>query len=1592
MIKQSDIERKKKKVLSSFETNKILSQYANLYLLNLSNKTLYDWEEDSLIKHIKERFDFFKSSINKEYNFKISKHPKPSKRKDHHRFELVCHDAPHLLITLEELFRNLDLKMVKKIHPIVSVTLTPSGTISAIDKASSNAHLVSDTYIEFIGTDDTSQLDLLTKKIDESLQAIQVTSKDKKNINKKVYSLIDMLENSKQPIWKNQEEWGSLLHWLLNDNFSFFGYIELESSAESKAKANPKTGLGLLNSTYLKKNKYTHTDLIESHSWKERSNKNPFTFDTIAIPSLIQRFENLMHLRLKIPSKTTGTVTEHIIIGMLRRTSLLAKNIETPLIHLKMEHIFEAKNMLHGSYNYNEVIRIFTSIPKFELFRTHSSDLLLMVENLLSITNPNEVSCFTWKTHSNKRTFLLVAIPSFLFTNHNIELITSHILKTVKHTSCEIIKASGIETSRLHVYFDQEKSTKLPDTSNLETTLTNIIKPWETQLFDELMLKFPIKKAKDIYKKYLHAFPEHHRLRRSPIETVRDIMYLEKLEYENKSQFNIVPFNFKNSVLSGKASVLFIYKKEKTDLINSMPILQNLGIYVYDELATRIGAPDNIHGYIHAFRIVDANQQKINEEAIRDNLVNLLSEIFEGNIENDPLNALTIKEGLNWKQIKILQLYRNLALQISAAFSKQDINKACLTHSSQVKDLISFFETKFSPNEELKDPAYRESHQLPKLKKQFYNSLQSVSDVSEDLMLQRLFKLMEATVRTNYFIDKPTENSYLSIKLNSSQIAEMPTPVPFREIYVYDTLMEGTHLRFGKVARGGLRWSDRYNDFRSEVLGLVKTQQTKNVVIVPEGSKGGFIIKKTFSSREEMAAESQKHYQRFISGLLELTDNVDAKGQIQTPPNVLRYDDQDPYLVVAADKGTAQFSDFANDTSRQFNFWLDDAFASGGSNGYNHKEVGITAKGAWECTKIHFKELGKDIQTEPFTVAGVGDMSGDVFGNGMLLSKQIKLVAAFNHMHIFLDPDPKPEESWNERSRIFNLPRSTWEDYDKSLISKGGGIFSRKAKEIQLSPEIQKLLGITKKVLNGEELIKAILKMNVELIWLGGIGTYFKDKTQSHLEAKDPANDSVRVDIQDIKAKVIGEGANLGLTQEARYSFDLQGGKINTDFIDNSAGVNMSDYEVNLKILLQLLKRKHKVTSEKERNNLLRKATDQVTELVLKNNRYQHRLISMDQQKSKQQVFPFIKLSEHLIDNGLLDPKSEKMPSKDLLKENFRKGIALPRPFLALLQSFSKMHVYKDLIQSPLLKNNEIKQMYIDYFPELFSKSFLKELDEHHLKNEILCTTLTNHVINLHGSTTLFEIKTLTSTPYDIITTAFLIVEKALNYRDIRTEIIHSKIDEAQKYILLLYLEKSIKTMVTNLLQLPGFECDFKIAEKCKEIADNLISSKQLKAIPPSAIQTILKKSSLSNTTRQIITQSEELPLAIDLLFLSKTHKGTSFKPIISIIETIDSSFKFDFILSLLKKLSLTSQWEETHREVLAQNIRLLRLHLAEHCTRHFKVNNKEIANEDILSELESKLGNQLKTYKNALEKLHQSDEKNLSSLSVTISRLNFNY
>jgi glutamate dehydrogenase len=879
------------------------------------------------------------------------------------------------------------------------------------------------------------------------------------------------------------------------------------------------------------------------------------------------------------------------------------------------------------------------------------------------------------------------------------------------------------ETEQARIHFTVRVPGTIPDVplGDLEHEVVALTRTWDDRLRERLVATHGEERGVRLADTYRERFPDYYKNSTDISMALVDVDQFERLEAGE--DFRVQLQNERGGPQD--LTRVGIYKTGgKVHLSDVLPILENLGLQVDEEVPTRLNGGDGMT-FLHNFGVLDERGRLLDLADCGDRVADGIAAVWAGRSESDALDRLIISSGLTWQQVAVLRAYRKYRQRVGAALPLEYQNASFARHPDVSAKLVQYFEVRFDPRRPIV------AGEEEALRQEILAMLDAITSLDDDRILRNHLGTVDATVRTNAFLDRP----HLSFKFASAAVPLMPKPQPLYEIFVYSPEMEGIHLRGGRVARGGIRWSDRPEDYRTEILGLMKAQMVKNAVIVPVGSKGGFVLKHPPADRQALRDEVVKQYTTLMSGMLDITDNL-VGGQVRHPEGVRILDGEDPYLVVAADKGTATLSDTANAISESYGFWLGDAFASGGSAGYDHKKLGITARGAWESVKRHFRELGLDVATEPFTVVGVGDMSGDVFGNGMLLSDQIRLVAAFDHRHVFLDPDPDPTAGFTERRRLYDLAGSSWDDYDRSKISPGGGVFSLDAKSIALGPELRLALGLADDVtaLAPADLKSAILRAPVDLFWNGGIGTWVKASDESNAEVGDRTNDAIRVDGRDLRCRVVGEGGNLGVTQRGRIEYAEHGGRINTDAVDNSAGVDCSDHEVNLKILLGIPEASGDLT-RKQRDELLAEVEDDVCRHVLYDNYLQAQILSQEVAVSQDRIEAYDDLMHRLESENLLERSIEFLPSTEEMAERQRQGRAMARPELCVLLAYAKRSLKTAMVESSLVDDPYLDREVRGYFPPKVVERFGHLLSQHALRRELVATIMANDVVNSQGIT-----------------------------------------------------------------------------------------------------------------------------------------------------------------------------------------------------------------------------------------------------------------
>ncbi|HET6232643.1 MAG TPA: NAD-glutamate dehydrogenase [Longimicrobiaceae bacterium] len=1170
-------------------------------------------------------------------------------------------------------------------------------------------------------------------------------------------------------------EIGEFLRWLGDGNFIFLGYRGYQIAGvgdDATVGVEPGSGMGILadagRSTYR-----TPVSLAGMpEPFRARVAGGPLLIVSKAnAESTVHRRARMDYVGLKKLDEQGRVTGERRFLGLFTSQAMAASAGEVPILRHKFQRILENSGARPGSHDYKEIVTILNSMPKEELFEASVEELDEEVRTVLGSLVGEGIRVVVRPDPMRGESSVMVILPGGRFSSEVRqrigELLAARLGGAVR--TYYLAMGSG-DQARLHYYLSSPATAEAPDARELERAVSALVRSWEDRLAEQLDASAGQDEARRLAHLYGGAFGEEYRAANSPASAAHDVIHLEAMRQRGHE----VAVHLRQPMAGEEATpgttILKLYLSgARLVLSDFMPILEDAGVRVLEVDTFEVDGADLPQLMVYSFAVQTRDGQPIPAERTGILAEELLAS-QQGDAPKDPFNALVLQAGLRWREVDVLRTYANYASQIGAVPSRLAPVRALMAYPRVARLLVDLFAARL-------DPASSDEKKADALKAELLKELEAVSSLADDRALRRMMNLVEATVRTNYFRHggvEPTGRSggvpYISIKVRSADVEELKKSRLLYEVYVHSSRMEGVHLRGAPVSRGGIRWSDRPDDFRTEILGLVTTQVVKNATIVPSGSKGGFITKRVLPDRDGQMTEAAEQYKTLMRGLLDITDNL-VDGKVVPPAGVKRLDGDDPYLVVAADKGTAHLSDVANGVAAEYGFWLGDAFASGGSQGYDHKEEGITARGAWECVKRHFREMGKDIQATPFTVAGVGDMSGDVFGNGMLLSEKIRLVAAFDHRHIFLDPDPQPAPSFAERKRMFALPRSSWEDYDRALLSPGGMIVPRGSKEIEITPEVRKALGIPAGVerLDGEGLIRAVLTAPVELLWNGGIGTYVKDRDETHADAGDTTNDPVRVNADELRCKVVGEGGNLGFTQRGRIAFAHRGGRINTDALDNSAGVDMSDHEVNLKILLNRVVTDGEM-DEDGRNRLLESMTDQVSDLVLRNNVGQSLAVSLDEQRSKEAVDDFAALISSLEAEHRLDRAAEGFPRAEELRDS--RGQGLTRPSLSVLLAHAKLQAKAALLASPVPDDAATHPYLVGYFPAAAVQAAEpKRLAEHRLRREIVTTELVNDLVNLMGSAFLHRISRDAGSDIPTVVRAWLVASRISGAPEIRADL-----------------------------------------------------------------------------------------------------------------------------------------------------------------------------------------------------------------------------
>ena len=1261
----------------------------------------------------------------------------------HSVVEIVTDDMPFLVdsVSLSLVADGREVFLV--IHPVLYVRRDMSGALIEIldtEPTSDEHDVFAESWIHVEIDRATEDCEALTRSIVEALSDVREAVEDWPRMRERAVNLAADLRNSPPLAIPEVEarEAAALLEWLAADNFTFLGSREYElvgDVGQEALAAVPGTGLGILRADQEQSRAFAKLPAeVRALSREPRA----LVLTKANSRSTVHRAGYLDYVGVKKFDEQGEVIGEYRFLGLYAASAYTQPVSGIPVVRLKADRVFQQTGVPRNSHTGKAIQHFLETFPREELFWYPPDELTEVSMSVHQMSERRQTRLFAWRDPYGRFVSCLVYLPRDRYTTA-VRLRIQKILveafggMSIDHSA----RVSESVLARLHFVVRIESGHQLlkPDVTDVEERVAHAVRSWDDDFLDSLDERVGDVQAARISRMYRDGFPEGYKEDFTPRAAVSDVLAAQDIDSDLGMHLHL----YEPIATDPMLRRLKIFRENSPiSLSTVLPVLNSLGVEVLDERPYEVERKGAGPLWIYDFGMNLGHAVVPDRSSLAERFQSAFQAAWMNRTEVDNLNGLVVAAGLTWRQVSVLRSYTRYLRQTGTSFAPSDIERALLTNISVSGALVRLFETRLNPRE-----AAQREDRTARLIEGIRTELDHVVSLDEDRILRSLLGLVTATLRTNYF--RPTVDGQprhvISMKFDPHKIDDLPLPKPRFEMWVYSPQVEGVHLRFGSIARGGLRWSDRRADFRTEILGLVKAQQVKNAVIVPVGAKGGFVPKNLpdpGADRAAWLAEGQSAYREFISAMLDITDNL-VEGQVVAPPDVVRHDGDDPYLVVAADKGTATFSDLANSIAADYEFWLDDAFASGGSDGYDHKAMGITARGAWESVKRHFRELGTDTQTQNFTAIGIGDMSGDVFGNGMLLSEHIRLIAAFDHRHIFIDPDPDPAISYAERERLFQRARSSWADYDTALISEGGGVFPRYAKSIPLTSQIRRALAIDESVeaMIPTELIRHILMAPVDLLWNGGIGTYVKAQTETAVEVGDKANDAVRIDGCELRCLVVGEGGNLGFTQLGRIEAARSGIKINTDAIDNSAGVDTSDHEVNIKILLDEIVRAGDLTL-KQRNALLVAMTDEVAALVLRDNYDQNVLLGNARRGAVSLVSVHGRMIRDLEARGILDRAIEFLPADDEIATRAAAGQGLTSPELAVLAAYAKISLADDL--DPGLAEEPWSQaLLVEYFPSLLVEQWADRLSEHPLRKGIVTTAIVNDIVNHGGITLVFR-------------------------------------------------------------------------------------------------------------------------------------------------------------------------------------------------------------------------------------------------------------
>ncbi|HUP47764.1 MAG TPA: NAD-glutamate dehydrogenase [Thermoanaerobaculia bacterium] len=1417
---------------------------------------------------------------------------------EHTVIEIVNDDMPFLVDSVSAEIGRRERNIHLMLHPIVRVRRDDAGKrleMSDTQAAASDALVESYMHLEIDQETDAAELESMQASIERILHRVRLAVGDWQTMRKRMADLVAELDagvNLPMPP-EEVEEARDFLRWLDEGHFVFLGFRRYgfeTRDGKDYLPPEPGSGLGILREIRPESENRGHEPLSREFSEYARK-KNLLIITKANSRSTVHRSVPMDRIGVKRYDAGGNLIGEDRFLGLFTSAAYNKSIRDIPMLRLKAKRVFDRAGLDPHSHNGKALVDILETFPRDEFFQITDSDLHDITRGILLLQERQRVALFTRRDVFERFVSCFVFVPRDRYTVEFKERARALLEEAFDGRDTQVfdhVTPNSSLARGLFVVKAPPEGIPQPDLRRVEAYLAEAARTWSDRLLDALVQARGEDGGIEMHRRYKKAFPLAYQERFTAGAALYDIEHIEDVLANDRLVVDL----YRHRSEQRQFHVKIIHSGAPVPLSEIMPRLENMGVRVQSEVPYEVqpaGAPHPVR--IRDFSL-DSEGMQDDLRPIKEKFQEAFIRVWRREAENDGYNRLVLGAELEWPEIVVLRAYAKYMRQIGINLSDAYIQQTLANNPALSRMIIQLFNTHFDPQlgpaaMQGEGPAHPELSgrqvDAASLRSQIEDALENVSNRDEDRILRLYVTLIEATLRTTYFQrDASGERKpYLSFKLDSEAIRELPLPRPKFEIFVYAPFMEGIHLRAGKVARGGIRWSDRREDFRTEVLGLMKAQNVKNVVIVPMGSKGGFVVKNASADRDTYQQEGVESYKTLLRGMLDLTDNLRGD-EVIPPPDVVRRDADDPYLVVAADKGTATFSDIANAISAEYGFWLGDAFASGGSAGYDHKKMGITARGAWEAVKRHFRELGLDTQNQDFTVVGVGDMSGDVFGNAMLLSPHTRLVGAFNHSHILVDPSPDPRASYAERRRLFDM-RLNWNGYNQQLLSKGGAVYARSAKSITVSAEVQKLFELPRKTITPVELIRAILRAPADLLWLGGIGTYVKASDEDHAAARDRANDALRVNANELRVRVVGEGANLGFTQKARIEFNLHGGRINNDAIDNSAGVDTSDHEVNIKILLyDAMERGELKGGIETRNRLLAAMTDEVAALVLRDNYEQTQSITITHTLGEALLDTQARFMRAQEKSGRLDRALEFLPDDETIAERHAAHLGLTRPEIAVLLAYSKIVLYQDLLASDLPDDPLLAGDLLLYFPEAPRQQFPNAIGRHRLRREIIATYVTNSVINRLRPTFVWQMTEETGRPASDVARGYTIIRDTFDLRTVWSEIeqLDNKVPAALQTEMMIgvghLLERALRWILKTdyeKLDITAYISEFKPRIKAiEQRLDEILPPSILE--PVRARETRLVEAGIPQQLADRIAALDVMTSAMDIVRISRSEAG----------------------------------------------------------------------------------------------------------------------